>query len=284
MKNLRKAFNRFCYQNRTKGIPNLMLYISLGTAIVYFLTMVTQSPILYSVLCFNRTAILHGQIWRLFTYVFTFGAGSSNVFLIFIALFCYYSLGRTIEMTWGTFRFNIFYLVGIGLMDIYSLIFHCQADVYYLNMSLFLSYATLYPNATFLIFFIIPLKAWVLALIDLIIILMGVLTSYFPYNLFPIIALANYFLFFGSDVTNLLPVALKRKLTHKKSSYKKAEPIPFTRNTASNTQQSRSYTHRCTVCGRTDVTNPELEFRYCSKCNGYYCYCSDHINNHTHVQ
>ena len=44
------------------------------------------------------------------------------------------------------------------------------------------------------------------------------------------------------------------------------------------------YTHRCTVCGRTDVSNPELEFRYCSRCKGYYCYCQDHINNHVHIE
>lgn len=38
------------------------------------------------------------------------------------------------------------------------------------------------------------------------------------------------------------------------------------------------------VCGKTDVTNPEEEFRYCSQCKGYACYCSEHILNHTHIK
>ena len=60
-------------------------------------------------------------------------------------------------------------------------------------------------------------------------------------------------------------------------------PNPGTRQTAA-PKQKENYTHKCTVCGRTDVTNPELEFRYCSRCNGYHCYCEDHISNHTHIQ
>ena len=44
------------------------------------------------------------------------------------------------------------------------------------------------------------------------------------------------------------------------------------------------YTHKCTVCGKTDVDSPDLEFRYCSRCNGYHCYCQEHISNHTHIQ
>jgi hypothetical protein len=42
------------------------------------------------------------------------------------------------------------------------------------------------------------------------------------------------------------------------------------------------YRHKCAVCGRTDIEYPDLEFRYCSRCNGYHCFCIDHINNHIH--
>ena len=154
MKGLRSRFERFCYQNRHKGIPNLMLYISVATAIVYLMCMFDGSDILYRILCFDRNAILRGQVWRLFTYVFTYGAGSNNLLLVAISLFCYYSLGRAIENIWGTFRFNLFYITGVVLMDIYAMIFNTWADVYYLNLSLFLGYATLYPNTHFLLFFI----------------------------------------------------------------------------------------------------------------------------------
>lgn len=287
LKDLRKQFELFCFRNRNKGIPNLMLYISLGTAVVYLMSRMAGNTFLYSLLMFDRTSILHGQIWRLFTYPLTYY--NSSIFFTAIALLCYYSLGRAMENVWGTLRFNLFYLTGVVMMDIYCLLFGGQASVYYLNMSLFLSYATLYPDAHFLLFFIIPIRAWIFALFDLVIILLGLFTNPFPYNLFPVISLANYFLFFGKDVLNVLPVSWRanaRRLFKKKPRGQKAKVIHFDAGSyeASHASPKAPYTHRCTVCGRTDVTNPELEFRYCSKCKGYYCYCEDHINNHAHIQ
>ena len=283
MKNLRRNFERFCLRNRNKGIPNLMLYICIGNAVMYVISMVTRNYTLYNLLSFNRRLILQGQVWRLFTYPLTYL--TSNILLMAISLLCYYSLGNAMERMWGTLKFNIFYLTGVVLMDIYAMIFNCSANVYYLNMSLFLGYATLFPDASFLLFFIIPVKAWVLALFDLVIILLGVFSPPFTAaNLFPLIALGNYFLFFGKDVLNVIPLSWQnnaRKLFHKKP--KQPRVIQF--HVSQKPQEPKqNYNHRCTVCGRTDVSNPELEFRYCSKCKGYYCYCQDHINNHVHIQ
>lgn len=292
MKNPRRSFERFCYKNRSKGIPNLMLYICIGTAIVYLMSIFANNYVLYNLLCFNRQAILRGQIWRLFTYPLTLL--QDNILFQLITLVCYFSLGQAMERLWGTFKFNLFYLTGVVLMDIYSMIFNCTANVYYLNMSLFLSYATMYPQASFLLFFIIPIKAWVFALIDLVIVFTGLFAMPFtPYNFFPVIALANYFLFFGKDVLNVIPVSwianlrrLFRKITPaKKSGRPKVIPFPSAGSYEATTATPKApYTHRCTICGRTDVSNPELEFRYCSRCKGYYCYCQDHINNHSHIQ
>lgn len=268
-----------------------MLYISIATAIVYVMSMIDGSNTLYYVLCFDRDLIFRGQIWRLFTYVFTYGIGSYNLLLIAISLLCYYSLGRAMENIWGTFRFNLFYFTGVILMDIFALIFGNRADVTYLNLSLFLAYATLYPDSRFLLFFIIPVKAWIFALLDLVITFIDVFSNIhaFPYNLFPLVAIANYFLFFGRDVLNLIPrswQANAQRLLRKKPAgtsrtiqYRAAGSYQ-----ASVASVKAPYTHRCTVCGRTDVSNPELEFRYCSRCNGYYCYCQEHINNHSHVE
>ena len=288
MKNLRRRFELFCAQNRDKGIPNLMLYVSLGCGLVYLITSITQSNILYSLLVFDRAAILNGQVWRLFTYPLTFY--NSNILLMALMLFCYYSLGRSMEAIWGTLRFNLFYFTGIVMMDLYCLLFGGQADVTYLNMSLFLSYATLFPNAGFLLFFIIPVKAWLFALVDLALVIYGLLVYPFPYNFFSVISLANYFLFFGRDVLNVIPLSWRIKfnrLFKKGAAPKQAKVVPFAKIEVKKVpvQQAKpSYTHRCTICGRTDVSNPELEFRYCSKCNGYFCYCQDHISNHTHVE
>ena len=288
MKNLRRQFELFCYKNRTKGIPNLMLYIVLGTAVVYVMSQIAGNTFLYYLLCFDRTAILHGQIWRLITYPLTYSAG--NLLLTAVVLFCYYSLGRAMENIWGTLRFNLYYLSGVVMMDIYCMIFGGTADVAYLNMSLFLAYATLFPSATFLLFFIIPVKAWLFALIDLALVLVGLFSYPFPYNLFSVISLANYFLFFGKDVLNVIPMSWRanaaRLLRRKPPVQKKAKVIRFDAGSyeASQATVKAPYTHKCTVCGRTDVSNPELEFRYCSKCRGYYCYCQEHINNHAHIE
>ena len=287
MKNLRRSFERFCFQHRNKGIPNLMLYICLGNALVYLLSSIAGNYALYYILSFDRAAILQGQIWRLFTYPLTMMPG--NVLIMLIALVCYYSLGRAVENIWGTFRFNLFYLSGVVLMDIFCMIFGGYASVNNLNMSLLLAYATLYPSAQFLIFYIIPVKAWALALFYIAITLLEVLGSG---SLFPLVALGNYFLFFGKDVLHVIPMSWQanfRRLFRKGSPKAPAKPkvIPFPNAgsyEATVAKPKAPYTHRCTICGRTDVDHPDLEFRYCSRCKGYHCYCEEHISNHTHIQ
>ncbi len=292
MKNLRQKFERFCYQNRSKGIPNLMLYVTLGSAIVYILSLFDQSYTLYNALYFDRALILQGQVWRLFTYVFTYDAG--HILVTAIVLFCYYTLGRAMENAWGTLRFNLFYFSGILLMDVFCMILGGGADITYLNMSLFLGYATMYPDARFLLLYIIPVKAWIFALVDLALTLYSViaLTSIglFPYSLFPLVAIGNYFLFFGKDVVNIIPISWRvnaSRLFRKKPKQATSQPIQFyTAGSyeATTAKPKAPYTHRCTVCGRTDISDPGLEFRYCSRCNGYFCYCEDHISNHIHVE
>ena len=310
MKNLRTRFERFCFKNRSKGIPNLMLYIVLGNALVYILSLANQDYALYDILCFDRSLILQGQVWRLVSFAFTSFSGESNIFFLIISYLCYFSLGKAMENAWGTFRFNLFYLSGIVLMDAFAMavggipaalegfpidISFLYSDMgYYLNLSLFLGYATLYPDAHFLLFFVIPVKAWIFALVDLVLTLYRVLTMafFFPHNLFPLVAILNYFLFFGKDVLNVIPISWRiniKRLFKKKQKYAPEKPkvIPFPSAgsyQASVAKPKAPYNHRCTVCGRTDTENPELEFRYCSKCQGYHCYCIDHISNHTHVE
>ncbi|MBE7001215.1 MAG: rhomboid family intramembrane serine protease [Ruminococcaceae bacterium] len=304
---LRRSFNRFCFNNRNKGIPNLMLYIALGNAIVLILSMVNGGSVLYELLCFDKGKILQGQVWRLVSYVFT-QSGGGIIDLLF--LYFFYMLGRHVETSMGTFKFNLFYFSGVVLMDIFAMLF-CPVlstdymllgesfayfinaisiysqMAYYLHLSLILTFATLYPESRFMIFFIIPVKAWLIALIYLILEAVAIFNLsypvlYFPHNLFPLVALANYFLFTGSEIKNLLPRSWLVKIKKKKSN--KTGTIPFEPATPPYQKTNTPYNHRCTVCGRTDVSNPELEFRYCSRCNGYHCYCEDHISNHEHIE
>ena len=152
-------------------------------------------------------------------------------------------------------------------------------------------------NAQFLMLFIIPVKAWIFAVLDLVLIALEVIqlsipVFYFPYNLLPLISIANYFLFFGKDVLNVLPMSWRvnarraaRKVKPQKGDRPKVVPFPTAGSYEATTAKVQApYTHRCTICGRTDVTDPNLEFRYCSRCKGYHCYCEDHISNHTHIE
>ena len=304
--NLRRRFNLFCFRNRNKGIPNLMLYIALGNAIVLIMTMVNGGDALYELLCFDKGKILQGQVWRLVTYVFTQSGGG---YLALLFLYFFYMLGKHVENSMGTLKFNLFYFSGVILMDVFAMAFcpilpedgyvteemytflsavmpEYYGMAYYLHLSLILAFATLHPESRFMIFFIIPVKAWVIALIYLLLECVAIFNLsypvlYFPHNLFPLVALGNYLLFVGGDIKNLIPMSWRVKLSKKKAP-KKTEPIVFTRPEPG--PYAKAYTHRCSVCGRTDVSNPELEFRYCSRCNGYHCYCEDHIHNHQHIE
>lgn len=282
-----------------------MLYIALGNAIVLIFSLFNGGSALYSLLCFDKTKIMEGQIWRLITYVFT---QSSGDFIGLIFLYFFYMLGRYVELSMGTLRFNVFYLSGIILMDVFAMIFcpiipngaispeqyaYLSATVpvymnmaYYLHLSLLLTFATTNPDSQFYIFYIIPVKAWIIGLIYLLMVFVSVFNLsypevYFPHNLFPLVALANYLIFMGKDIANLLPLSFRVKLKRKKkASTAHRDPIPF----RPSQKAAPDYSHRCTVCGRTDRTNPEIEFRYCSRCSGFHCYCSEHINNHTHIE
>ena len=304
MNNLRRGFERFCFRNRDKGIPNLMLYIALGNALVIVMSMINGGIVLYELLSFDKAKILEGQVWRLFSYVFT-QSGSGIIDLLF--LYFFYLIGRQIESSMGVFKFNLYYFSGVILMDIYAMLF-CPIIpdtlvIYtilpygemagYLHMSLFLTFATLHPDSRFLIMFIIPIKGWVLALIYLGLEAIQIFNlSYpvmlFPHNLFPLVALANYLLFMGADLKNLLPLSWRvkaGKAVQKKSASKTGTiPFPNGMDYKRPAPKPQDFNHRCTVCGRTDSEFPDLEFRYCSRCAGYHCYCEDHINNHEHIE
>ena len=316
MKKLRRKFELFCYKNRSKGIPNLMLYLVLGSGLVYLASLINGGAVVYNLLAFDKSLILRGQVWRLLTWILT-DVLHPNPFLNVLFLYFFYNLGRFVEMTIGTFKFNLFYGIGVVLMDLFAMIFCPVQDVvlgqflipaeyftmlygdmaWYLHLSLVLAFATAHPDAHFYIFFIIPIRAWIMALIYLVVTAIGVYNMIYPVNLlphalFPLVGLLNYFLFFGDQMHNLLPLSWRAKLKRKSEPVHRAAPerprtgtIPFPGGNAQRQAPIRAnYTHKCTVCGRTDVTNPELEFRYCSKCNGYHCYCQDHISDHEHIQ
>ena len=282
MRKLMNKIDRFCYAHPRFGIPNLMLIIVIGNAAVWLLTKMDTTGQIVSLLSGSAQGILHGQVWRLVTYVFV-PTEASPIWLL-VMLYFYYWIGSCLEREWGNGKFTIYYVSGMLLTAIYGVVLSAilGRDVIvsttYLNLSMFFAFATLYPDAQVLLFFFIPVKIKWMAILD---------ACYFAYIIFfcavsrywigvvlPLVALLNFFVFFAPELGRFA----KREQTRTKQAAHFHNAVRQTQRE----QQSQGYRHKCAVCGRTDVTNPELQFRYCSKCAGYHCFCSDHIFNHVH--
>mgnify|MGYP000937117829 FL=1 len=275
MKKINSAIDRFCYQHPGFGIPNLMLWVVIGNVIIYVMDMLSKGTF-SDMLSFVPAYIFQGQIWRLVTFVLVPSYGSNIVFFAISAYF-YYFIGTRLERQWGTARFNFFYCSGILLAIIVGLLGAVTgggmmetATMQYNNLSLFFAFASLFPDMMVLLFFVIPVKVKWLAYLD------GALLLYSVVSLL-VLAVLNYLIFFGDSLIEALR-GRGQRMQHRYS----RQTIQFKR-AAKEAQQKTGYLHKCCVCGRNDVDYPNLEFRYCSKCAGYRCYCIDHINNHVHV-
>lgn len=286
MKAISRWLDRFCYDHPNFGIPELMKYIAVGNVIVFVLDIVTRGYATM-MLMFSPSAVLHGQIWRLFSFILIplnrFNPSRPFTLLWFVmSTFFYYWLGTSLERQWGTTRFNVFYFLGVVLNLILGFVLNVGVSMYYVNMSLFFSFATLYPDMQVLLYGILPLKVKWLAWFDVALfgydIVSNLLSGAWAWALLPVVAILNYLIFFWEDLAGMLGRGRERaayRTNHRTIQFKKAQK---------DIQQRKGYLHKCAVCGITDADDPNMEFRYCSKCNGYYCYCMKHINDHVHVQ
>lgn len=290
LRKLSHAVDRFAMNHPRFGISNLMKFIVAGNVLVYLLSLFAGYSAV-SFLSFNWAAIKAGELWRLVTFVFMPGYYSRGD-LLWLALFLYlyYMIGTTLEREWGTPKFNLYYLSGVVLTVLVGIITALLnggnitiSGTDYINLSLFFAFAMLYPDTQFLLFFFIPVKVKWLAWIDAAFFALSILRSLFSLNipgvLLPIVALLNFFVFFWPNITNELAWKRQRyrhQTSHQTIHFKSAVHAQKKREAA------RGYRHKCSVCGRTDAEQPDLEFRYCSRCAGYHCFCQDHIFNHEH--
>lgn len=293
MKKLTNAVDRFCYRHPRFGIPNLMLYIVIANVIIWVFNLVDTRGILLSALSFSPWHILHGQVWRLFTFVLM---PYQTGFLALISFYFFYFIGSTVEREWGAGRFTIYLLGGALLTAIYGFVLYFvesagaeaayrQAisgnigyfvNAYYIYLSLFFAFATLFPETRVLLFFVIPIKIKWLGLLDAALFLYDIVRiTPVAYKFLPIVAILNYLLFCGDWLIDLVRPRRMRQRSNVVNFRKEVRRM-------SREQASRPWTRRCEVCGRTDTEYPDLEFRYCSRCSGYHCFCIDHINNHRH--
>ena len=255
-----------------------MLYIVIISAIVFIF-----GGELISRLTFHPVRILNGEVWRLITWVFLPIGG--NPFFVIIALYFYYFIGSTLEREWGTPKFTIFYISGIIMNIIYGfamwLILGQSVSIVpnFLNLSMLFAFAVLFPDQVVRLFFVIPLKIKWLALLNV---------AFFAYSfvnylfmgrillaMLPFVALLNFILICGDEALSYFR-PLKARTSPQAINFKKAA------KKAKREHDGKAYRHKCSVCGKTDADYPDIEFRYCSRCNGYHCFCSEHINNHIH--
>jgi len=267
-----------------------MLFVVLTSACVFII----GASGLFNFLMFHPVAILRGEVWRVITWVFLqfppsyyFALSFSNVFFAAIALYFYYFIGSTLEREWGAGKFTIFYAFGVLLNIIYGfaiwLIFGMAFPVTptYLNLSMLFAFATLFPDVQIRLFLIIPIKIKWLALFNAAFFLYEIISSLVIGNVvaafLPVIAVLNYLLICGDELLSYIkPMKIRRstQIVNFKKAAKQAK-----RDLA-----DKPYRHKCAVCGKTDTEYPDLEFRYCSRCEGYHCFCIDHINNHIHFE
>ena len=270
------------------AIPNLMIYLIAAYCIGFVIY--TVNPNFMLMLTLSPYHILHGQVWRLITWILM--PTDTRVFSLLIMALLYYQLGSALERSWGTFRFNVyifggmlftvigaFILYGIyaaagtGSLETISLISSLTFTTNYINLTIFLAFAVMYPEMQILLFFIIPVKMKWMAVVYAVLIAINLILTSWGGRIAIIMSILNFLIFFLST-RNYRRVSPKE--IHRKQVFKAQMREPR--------RGSMVTKHKCAVCGRTELDDPNLEFRFCSKCDGNYEYCQDHLFTHEHVK
>lgn len=284
------------------AIKNLPMCIILCYITGYVINMIDVSLLDYFTL--NPDLIFHGQIWRLITWIIV-PPSELSIFTI-IMLFFYYSIGMSLERVWGTFRFNLYIFSGVIFSVIGSFLMYVITPVlgtylysvydasqyykivagffstYYINMTLFLAYAATFPNYQVLLMFIIPIKVKYLGILYAFLLGYDLFVStFFEQRFVIVVSVLNFLIFFlmTRNYQRISPKEVKRRNTFRKAVREGGG------STVTPLRGKNSITrHKCAICKRTEHDNEDLEFRFCSKCEGNYEYCSEHLFTHEHVK
>ncbi len=262
---LDRRFGRF-------ALTHVTLYLIIGQVFVCLSALLQLLDLRQFVLV--PILVTHGEPWRLLTFLFypppvNFGSMFSLALLPF-AWWIFYLMGNALESYWGAFRYNIFLLTGIGLaIGAAFLTPMSPVTNAFIAGSVFLAFAWLNPDFELALFFVLPIKIKWLALFTCLLYAYQLATGPAPVRWQIVASVLTFLLFFGRDVLNAIRY---RRRTMAVQSRRVAEE--------KNGAEPR---HKCRICDKTDLTNPEMDFRYCSKCAGDECYCPEHIANHEHV-
>lgn len=275
------------------AVRNLSFVLVACYAVGYLIEMIDRRGMLIQYLTLDPYAILHGQVWRMITWILI-PPPVGNIFFLLLMMYFYCSIGTTLERTWGTYRYNVylfqgmlFTIVGSFLLMGYHYLFHGDIiaamgavyyfryisfyfSTYYINMSIFLAFAATFPDVQVLLMFIIPIKVKWLGIIYGIMLVFDFFQTDVDGKFAIAASLLNFMVFF---ITSRNMMHLNPKQIYRRQEFK--------RDVRRNTGITK---HKCAICGRTEVDSPELQFRFCSKCDGNYEYCEEHLYTHTHVK
>ena len=278
MRKLNEAIDRFCARHPNLAIPGLIRYVVGANIIFYFLNMLSSGSLYF--LALNPADVLNGEIWRIVTYVLLPDTGG---LMLLISCLFYYWLGTALERIWGSAKFTLYYVSGTLLTAVAAILVYLIdgislsiAGASYVSSAMFLAFAMYNPEATVYLMYVIPVKmkwvAWMEAALYTVNVILSAMAGQWGMALMPIIAMLNLFVFLAPE--------FGRKADRVKAHHR-PQAVQF-RQAVKEQQKQKGYNHKCCVCGKTDTDHPELQFRYCSKCAGYHCYCEEHIFNHVH--
>jgi hypothetical protein len=267
LKQLERRFQRF-------AIPQLTLVIIVVQVLAYVLTQLpaggplkVEGETVVQRLMLIPQLVLQGEVWRLATFLIV--PPFSNIICVFFFWCMFYLMGTSLENHWGSFRYNLYLLVGyIATVGVAFLTPEMAATNGFLQGSVFLAFAYLFPNFEIHLFYVLPIKIKWLALIAWIGICITVFFEDWTMRLMALASVFNFFVFFGREVLERMQYGRKH----------------MARQAARIGAKGAGYFHRCAICGITDRTHPTMDFRYCDQCSGSCGYCTEHIRDHEHVK
>ena len=244
-----------------------MTYIVALNLAVYSLNYIDNTGSFFNNLILVPSLVLKGEVWRLVTYIFI--PPQSSILFILFTLYLYYLVGSGLESEWGSFRFNVYYLIGMISTTVAAFVIGGSATAMYLNLSLFLAFAHLYPNFQIRIFFMLPIKIKYLGWLNLAFIAYTVYSGSVPAKVFALSSIINYLVFFGKDI--LMHVKTGKRVQQNRKSFRSQLPKGY-------------IMHKCTICGITEREDHKMTFRYCADCAGDHEYCLNHLTSHVHIK
>lgn len=268
--------NQFERKFQKFSITNLTMYIIVGKVFCFLLELF--QPEALNMLTLDVEAIMSGQVWRLITYMFI--PQSSPLWFIF-EIILFYWIGTSLEREWGSFRYTMYILGSIlgvtaavvaGYLLGWTAVFAAYLIPSLFYYTMFLPFAWYNGEEELRIYFVLPIKIKYLAVVDIILIArIFYLTAGYPETwVVFLMSMLNMIVFFVAVFFRRGKQKSRLAGFHRKVS--KAER-----------QQKKNSVHRCTICGITEKDDPNMTFRYCSKCQGDYEYCEKHLEDHQHI-